>query len=256
MEIKILSKIKKGSVWAIIPARSGSKGVKNKNICKVNGYPLIAYSIAAAKVSSHIERVIVSTDSEDYRKIANKYGAETPFLRPGNISGDRSTDFEFIEHAITWFYNNESLLPEFWVHLRCTTPLRKVEDINEAIEKMKKDSHADSLRSAHTEKFTPYKWLIDQGTGYFTTLMGNTLDEANNPRQTYPSVYIPDGYVDILRTEFIVRNNLIHGEKMIAFHSPAVVDLDNPSDLETIKVQSQSYKNEIWEYLESMEDIQ
>lgn len=256
MDTKILFKIKKGSVWAIIPARSGSKGVKNKNICEINGYPLIAYSIAAARVSRYIERVIVSTDSENYRMIANKYGAETPFLRPVNISDDRSTDFEFMEHAITWFYNNEDFLPEFWVHLRCTTPLRKVEDIDEAIEEIKKDPHADSLRSAHIESLSPYKWFIDNGTGYFTTLMGNTLDEANNPRQIYPSIYVPDGYVDILRTEYIVKNDLIHGEKMIAFHSPAVVDLDKASDLESIRVQGQGYKGKIWKYLESMEDIQ
>ena len=104
MNSEILEHIDIGKVFAIIPARSGSKGVKNKNIRPLNGYPMIAYTIAAAKLSKNIDRVIVSTDSEQYAEIARKYGAETPFLRPAEISGDRSTDIEFMRHAINWFY--------------------------------------------------------------------------------------------------------------------------------------------------------
>ena len=83
--------INKKEVYAIIPARSGSKGVPNKNIMNLGGYPLIAYSIAVAKKCSTIDRVIVSTDSEEYASIALKYGAEVPFLRPSDISNDSST---------------------------------------------------------------------------------------------------------------------------------------------------------------------
>ena len=85
MNSEILNHINKGQVCAIIPARSGSKGVKNKNIRLLNGFPMIAYTIAAAKLSQNIDRVIVSTDSEEYAEIARKYGAETPFLRPAEV---------------------------------------------------------------------------------------------------------------------------------------------------------------------------
>ena len=91
----------KENVIAIIPARSGSKGVPGKNIALLGGYPLIAYSIAAAKLSG-IDRVLVSTDSEEYALITRRYGAETPFVRPDEISSDQSTDFEFMRHAIDW----------------------------------------------------------------------------------------------------------------------------------------------------------
>ena len=77
---------------ALIPARSGSKEVKDKNILRVNGFPLLAFSIRAALLSEEIDRVVVSTDSRHYKKVALEFGAEVPFLRPKSISGDRSTD--------------------------------------------------------------------------------------------------------------------------------------------------------------------
>lgn len=256
MNIEILSAIKKGAVWAIIPARSGSKGVKDKNIRQVGGHPLIAWSIAAAKLSEKIGRVIVSTDSELYAGIAMKYGAEAPFLRPAEISGDRSTDLEFMEHAIRWFFENEGELPEFWVHLRCTTPLRDMDVVDKAISLMLSDGDADCLRSAHMERHSPHKWFIDGGDGYYRTLMGNSFDGANGSRQGFPDIYVPDGYVDVLRTEFIVKNDLLHGQKVMAFHSPPAVDLDSPEDLAAIEEQSVSYRTRINEYMDKMEAVQ
>ena len=94
------------NIIAIIPARSGSKSIKDKNIKLLSGHPLIAYSIIAAKLSKKIERVIVSTDSEEYGDIAKKYGAEVPFIRPDKYSKDNSTDRYFFIHAIYWFKQN------------------------------------------------------------------------------------------------------------------------------------------------------
>ena len=88
------------SIVALIPARSGSKGVPNKNINLLNGEPVLSYSIMAALKSKLIDRVIVSTDSKEYAKIAKNYGAEVPFLRPSNISRDNATDLQFFNHAI------------------------------------------------------------------------------------------------------------------------------------------------------------
>jgi len=93
--------IKNNLVYAVIPARSGSKAIKNKNIVDINGHPLIAHSIVVALKSKMIERVIVSTDSKLYANIAIKYGAEVPFLRPSNLSTDNSTDLDFFEHLIS-----------------------------------------------------------------------------------------------------------------------------------------------------------
>ena len=79
---------------ALIPARSGSKGVRDKNIQRLNDHPLIAYAIKAAHKVKAIQRVFVSTDSESYANVAKEYGAEVPFLRPGELSEDNSTDYD------------------------------------------------------------------------------------------------------------------------------------------------------------------
>ena len=139
-------------MYAIIPARGGSKGVPKKSIALLCGFPLIAYSIAAAKLSKKIERVIVSTDSEEMAEVARSFGAETPFMRPAEFARDTSPDIEFVEHAISWFQKNESSVPEFLVHLRPTTPLRIPEDIDRAIEMLAKHKDATSLRSGYEKR--------------------------------------------------------------------------------------------------------
>lgn len=250
MNNDILNTIKRDSVYAIIPARSGSKGVKNKNIKLLCGYPMIAYSIVAAKLSHSVERVIVTTDSNEYMELANKYGAETPFLRPAEISQDNSTDIEFMQHCIKWLYENEKIVPEYFLHLRPTNPLRQLSYIEQAVTVIKEDKNSTSLRSAHLATNTPYKWFKKSENGYFCSILGDrTNDEANNPRQKFGDVYIPDGYVDILKTDFIVKNDMIHGQNMIPFIVPESVDIDAKKDIELLEFFIKKYNSEILDYL-------
>ena len=242
--------VKKGLMYAIIPARAGSKGVKNKNIRCVKGYPLLAYAIAAAACCDKVSRIIVSTDSEEYAKIARYYGAETPFLRPAEYAADNSPDIQFMEHAIGWLYENEGELPEFFMHLRPTSPLRQKEIVDKACELMLKDPEATSLRSAHKQVFPPYKMFYAGDDGYFTCFNeGMTPDEANNPRQDFKQVYVPDGYVDILRTSFIAENHLMHGTKVIAYTIEKSVDVDAKEDLEYLEFYMEKNRSELYEYL-------
>ena len=143
-------------VVALIPARRGSKGVLGKNIKPLAGFPLIAYSIKAALKSKLIDRVIVSTDSEEYAEIAISYGAEVPFIRPVNISGDKATDAQFFEHVIKWFVEEGEKVPKYLVHLRPTTPLRSFEIIDGAIKEFV-DSNYSALRSCHKMTESSYK---------------------------------------------------------------------------------------------------
>ena len=221
-------------VWALIPARSGSKGVPHKNIRDFYGYPLIAYSIASALMCKEIDRVIVSTDSEEIANIASHYGADVPFLRPLDISGDKSTDLEFVEHAISWFLENEGFCAEFLVHLRPTTPVRNPYDIGRAIKCIKSDKNSTSLRSAHRCIHPPYKWFKSGDGSYWDPLMAASNDEANNPRQEFPDVFIPNGYVDILKADYVLSNHLIHGDRMIGFVTDEVQDIDTENDFKKI----------------------
>ena len=242
--------IQKGEIYAIIPARAGSKGVKNKNIRCVKGYPLLAYAAAAGALCPQVSRVLVSTDSAEYAKIANYYGAETPFLRPAEYATDTSPDIQFMEHAIGWLAEKEGKLPEVFMHLRPTTPIREMTIVNAAAEKMLADPEATSLRSAHKQVFPPYKMFCVREDGYYRSFVdGMTIDEANNPRQDFSQVYVPDGYVDLLRTEFIMDNHLMHGNRVIAYTIEETVDVDAKKDLEYLEFYMENRETELLKYL-------
>ena len=227
------------SMIAIIPARSGSKGVPGKNIKLLGGIPLFAFSIIAAKMMPSVDRVIVSTDSEEYAKIAKEFGAEVPFLRPNEISGDKSTDFDLFLHALNWFKENENLIPEYLLHLRPTTPLRNPQIMEDAVKLFIENRNlASSLRSGHSAPESPYKWFLKDDNNYFKGLRDDlTPEKVNLPRQSFPSVYIPDGYIDILKSSVILTTGTLHGDKMLVFESPFCVEVDTKDDFEYLEFQ-------------------
>jgi CMP-N,N'-diacetyllegionaminic acid synthase len=233
-------------VIAIIPARSGSKTILNKNIQLLAGHPLIAYSIAVAKLSKNIDRVIVSTNSAEYANIAKHYGAEVPFIRPEKYSTDKSTDKDFLIHAIKWLIDNENLNPEYLVHLRPTTPLRRPSIVDEAINLIKHDKSSTALRSAHKAPESPLKWFVKSGP-YFQGIIDN--ESYNLPKEEFNQVYIPNGYVDIIRSSFILNNQEIHGNRMIGFESPTCIEVDSHEEFEYIKYQLNKEGSVLSEYL-------
>ncbi|NQT03089.1 MAG: acylneuraminate cytidylyltransferase family protein [Planctomycetes bacterium] len=226
------------NIVAVIPARSGSKGVPDKNIKFLAGYPLIAYSIAAARLAKNVDRVIVSTDSELYANIARKYGAEVPFLRPDAISGDDSTDYDFIEHVLNWMQDNEGLQPEYLLHLRPTTPLRDPACIEKAIERICHDNYATALRSVHEMSETSYK-TVEIDRDYLKCICSGSfdLDAANQPRQVFPKTYIANGYVDIYKSFYVVKNKKILGNKVIAYVTPRIFEVDTLEDFDYLEYQ-------------------
>lgn len=224
------------NVVAVISARSGSKGVPNKNIKLLRGYPLIAYSIVAALRTDNIERVIVSTDSEYYASIAREYGAETPFLRPAKISGDYSGDYEWVKHLLDWMAENEGHVPKYLVHLRPTTPLRKPSYIKEAIVRIRHDVGATALRSIHEMSETAYKTVEIDGDYLKCICSGSfDLDATNQPRQMFPKTYIANGYVDIYKSSYVVKNKKILGDKVIAYVTPRIFEVDTVDDFDYLE---------------------
>ena len=224
---------------AIIPARGGSKGILKKNIKYLGGIPLIAYSIAIAKLSKKINRIIVSTDDPEIAEIAIKFGAEVPFLRPKEISQDSSTDLEFMLHILNWLNINNEIIPKYFIHLRPTTPIRSEEIIDKAIESIMNNNEATSLRSAHLCPESPFKWFSkDPSNTYYQPLfLSGEKDILNMPRQIVPSAYIPNGYVDILISDYILKNNSLHGDKILAFESPFCVEIDTLDDFKYLEYQ-------------------
>lgn len=234
MNSDLLKNIDSKYCIALIPARGGSKSVPKKNIRIFQEYPMIAYSIAAAKLAGKVDRVLVSTDSEEIAQISLAYGAEVPFLRPVEYAQDDSPDIDFVKHAIIWLSEHEGKIPKYFVHLRPTTPLRDPEDIDEAVELIRQDENATSLRSGSIAEHPPYKWFKKEGKYLAPLLPGITCDEANFPRQDFPEVYIPNGYVDIIKTDFVIQNDLLHGSRMIGYRTQEVPDIDTELDLKKL----------------------
>jgi len=243
----------KSAVVAIIPARSGSKGIKNKNLSNLCGYPLIAYSIVAAKLAKQIDRLLISTDSKHYSEVGRRYGAEVPFLRPAELSGDTSTDTDFMLHAMQWVQENEGHLPEYWVHLRPTTPLRDPAHVDEAILTLINRPEATALRSAHVSPESPFKWFRFNESGFLTALTSEdtSLDKYNLPRQSYPKAYIPDGYVDIVKSTFVMNSGKFHGDRVLGYESPYCTEVDSRDELDLLEFQLRKYGSPLLDYLKT-----
>lgn len=237
-------------VYVLIPAREGSKGIPRKNVIGISEFPLIAYSIAAAKLSKFADRIIVSTDSEKIAKIAVKYGAEVPFLRPKKYATDKSIDIDFVKHALDWFHTKEGNIPDYLVHLRPTTPLRKPEVIDKAIKFMMESPLATSLRSVHEIKESPYK-LFGMKKSYLVGLFPDDPrpEYYNLPRQMFPPVYQPNGYVDILKSKYVLKTNKLHGDKILGFVTEDTGELDRKEDIDKIEYFLKSGNYEIYKYL-------
>lgn len=234
------------NILAIIPARGGSKGLQGKNIKIINGHPLIAYSIQAALATKAITRTIVSTDSEEIAEIAIKYGAEVPFIRPSELANDMSRDFEVFLHAINWLKKNENYSPELIIHLRPTSPIRFVVDIEECISLMINNPKADSLRIVTPAQTTPYKmWVIDKEDAFLKPLLKlNGIKEPfNEPRQNLPTVYWQVGTLDVIRTRVILEKSSMSGKHIVPFiiDTKFAADIDDLNSFEAATEIIQKY---------------
>jgi N-acylneuraminate cytidylyltransferase len=227
--------LKSNSIVALIPARSGSKGVPNKNIKLLGEFPLIAYSIKAALKSNLIGRVIVSTDSEAYAEIAREFGAEVPFLRPSEISGDTATDLEFFKDTIDWFQVNEGEVPDYFVHLRPTTPFRDPKVIDAALETIV-GSDFSALRSAHKMSESSYKTFEIEDHKFKSLCVGSfDIEGSNLARQSFPETYDANGYVDVIRAKMVTQKGLIHGDRVKAYLTDMTYEVDEVSDFDFLE---------------------
>ena len=242
----------KPDVIGIIPARGGSKGVPGKNIRNVGGYPMIAYSVIASKLSKNIDRTIVSTDSQEIADIALKYGAEIPFFRPEEFARDDSKDIEFFQHAIAWFKENEGYIPNYWVQLRPTTPLRESKLIDKAIDLIKLKSEATSLVSIHEFPENPGK-MFGMQDGYLHGLapLDPRPEYFTLPRQEFAPAYFGNGYVDIVKSSTLENLKSCYGPRMLGFEAPDTGEIDIEEDFRKIEFYLNKDNFSTFEYLKT-----
>jgi CMP-N-acetylneuraminic acid synthetase len=229
-------------IVSIIPARSGSKGVVNKNLRKLSGVELLNWSISASQKTPQVNRTIVSTDSTEYADIAIKNGAEAPFIRPKAISQDTSTDIEMILHSLQ-FFKSEGKIPDLIVHLRPTSPLRNPKKISEAIDvAIASKNKITALRSIQEMSETAYKSFEIGENGKLISVFTHSqdLENSNLNRQSFPKTYLANGYVDILFPESILSSQKIHGDSVMPFLTENIIEVDSEFDLQQLESMGES----------------
>jgi CMP-N,N'-diacetyllegionaminic acid synthase len=219
---------------ALVPARSGSKRLPHKNIQPLNGHPLIAYSICAARASGVFAAVAVMTDSAEYADIAAHYGATTPFLREADISADTSPDIEWVRAAIEHLDQSGVMFDCFSI-LRPTSPFRKPETIRRAWDKFVATPGIDSLRAVEKVTQHPGKMWVVRDDRLFP-LMPLTPAEAPWHSQQYaalPTVYVQNASLEIAWSRVVRESGTIAGSKLIPFFTERDegIDINSVEDL-------------------------
>ncbi len=232
------------SVCAIIPARGGSKSIPRKNIVRLMGKPLLAYSIEHAMQAGSVNRVIVSTDDEEIARVAEAHGADLPFVRPAELAGDDVLDWPVFKHALDWLRTHESYEPEIVVHLRPTAPLRRAEQIDECVSLLSLRAEADSVRSVSFPSQHPYRMFELDKDGFLVPLLQTEQDRLYLlRRQDWPDVYWYNGVIDVTRSSTILRLNSMVGNRILPYVMDAryVVDIDSPEDLVVAEVKLRAF---------------
>ncbi len=226
------------NIIAIIPARGGSKGIKRKNLVPIKDKPLVAYSIQHALESKLINRVIVSSDDDEIIQVSRDYGAEVPFVRPAELAEDHILDLPVFEHALQFLKDTEGYEADVVVHLRPTTPYRKSEWIDEAIELFLKHPESDAVRSVSKPEKHPYRMFTLDKEGFLDPIMKHEHPEPFLlRRQDHPDVYHYNCVIDITRPSTIFEKKSMTGNRLFPYimNPPDVVDIDTLEDLQFVR---------------------
>ena len=214
------------NVVAIIPARGGSKGLPQKNIRLLAGKPLIAYTIEAAKQCSLVDRVIVTTDNEEIRRVSLQYGAEVPFLRPEELAQDDTPTEPVLKHCVQWLEKNESYSVDIVLFLQLTDVFRKKNMISDVLKKLLSDNNLDSVFIV-TKTHKNFWRRIDGN------LVRLAPDIAYGPRQQREPIYREDtGLACATRAEFNKQGKRIGNNVEIVVNEQDMPFVDIHDDLD------------------------
>lgn len=221
-------------IHTLIPARGGSKSIKKKNIKLYKKIPLLVHSIKLSKDIKIINKTVVSTDCSITQEIAIKNGAEVPFLRPKNISGDLSTDYECFIHYVEWLKKNKKQIPDIIIHLRPTYPERSKILLEDCIKIfIKNKNNYDSLRTVVPIEKSLFKmYLIDNKQLIPTYEKYKNINKPyNQPRQILPKTYLHNGCIDIINTKTLFSGS-ITGSKIYPYimNENETYDIDTEED--------------------------
>jgi CMP-N-acetylneuraminic acid synthetase len=233
---------------AVIPARGGSVRVPRKNIKLLNDKPLIAYAIEAAKEAKTIDRIIVSTDDDEIKRVAIGYGAEVPFMRPADISEDVPTE-EVALHAVEWLKNNDSYSPDLLVCLEPPVPFRKAEHIDRCVKSIVADRDVDSALTVTSVRGYRPEWMVRIGADNLITPYTDHFTREGEALLKFPAsqgfepLYRAVGHVFSCRTSTLKKYKSFVGRKCMAIEIDGkdAFDLDYPEDFEICEILIKKY---------------
>lgn len=214
-------------ILAVIPARGGSKGIPRKNIKELNGKPLIGYAIEEASKSKYIDKLIVSTEDKEIAQVSKQLGAEIPFLRPMELAADDTPGIKPILHAVNWF-NEKGCTFDYIICLQCTSPFRKVEQIDEAIEKLVNED-VDSIVSICESEVSPF-WMKRIENGIMKDFLSDI--QFYPRRQDTPKIYRLNGAIYIAKLEILLKNKNWYTKNTLAYvmDRKSSIDIDDMID--------------------------
>ncbi len=228
-------KKKGGIVLGLIPARGGSKGVKNKNIRTVHGKPLIGYAVERGLSCSSICHMIVSTDSSEIAEISKKYGAEVPFMRPPELAKDSTPMMPVLEHALKKceiLYNSNI---KCIVLIDATSPLTTTTDLENCIN-IFEDGDYDAVISASPSKRNPYFNMVIQENGYIK--LASEPEVPITRRQDCPPIYDLNNSIWVFSRKAVLEMKSRIPEKSTIYKmdEDRCVDVDSELDLKILEV--------------------
>jgi CMP-N,N'-diacetyllegionaminic acid synthase len=215
-------------IVALINARGGSKGIKNKNILKFKNTTLLGNSILQAKKIKEIQRIFVSTDNKKIAEKSLKYGAEVPFLRPRNLAKDNSPEILSIRHAINFFIKRLNFKPDYIISLPTTSPLRNIQDIKNCILKAKK-KRLDVVFSITPSKKNPYFNMVQIKNNKINIICKK---KKYFTRQAAPKCFDLTTVCYVFKTDYILKNSNLFSGKVgyVIIPNERAVDIDSIYD--------------------------
>ena len=228
-------------ILAIIPARGGSKSVPKKNIYPLNGKPLIYYSISSGLKAKYIDRLIVSTDSPEIAKVARKYKAEVPFVRPAELASDTAPTLPVLQHVVKYVEENDKFKPDLVVLIQPTNPLVRSEDVDGTIETLFKTNTNSCFSVTEISQRPEWMYRMDNNPAELF------LKEESGPTkrsQELPRLAIINGTVYVMKYETLMTKNKIRDGNTSIYVMPRErsVDIDDKFDFELAKFLFQRNK--------------
>ena len=222
------------NILAIIPARAGSKGIPNKNFKNLAGKPLIYHTFKQIKLSKYITRTIVSTDSIKIKEFSEKNLIEAPFLRPKNISDDKSSSVSVVKHSLSFLKRTDNYTPKFVILLQPTSPLRSFKDIDNCLKNLISGEYDSVVSVTKTpKKYNPeWQFVLDKKGKIFPYDSKTDWNNLIVRRQNLSNTYTRNGAIYAFKTDNLKKHKNIYGENVLSYLMPneKSINLDTMED--------------------------